>query len=296
MNALQKSIILFDLKNTFLLRWLAWACLFFFLFSCRDEHEQMPVARVFDNYLYRENILAVIPPDAAPKDSEQLAQAFINNWIRQNLIVKKAELNLPEEMKNVQKQLDDYRTSLIIYAYEKELVRQKLDTIVPETEIENYYKKNKNEFELKDYIVKVLYVKLEKNSPDLKKVSKWYKSKEKEDLKKLEEYCRKFAVNFFVDTEVWLFFDDLLKEIPIESFNKEEFLKSNIPIEFQDESYLYFVNILEYRLKDDISPLSLVREKIVNILLNKRKIALIENMRKDIFEDALEKNNFEIYE
>lgn len=266
-----------------------------FLHSCKIKKTEAPVARVFDKYLYRDDIAAIVPPGVSAKDSVQLIQGFINTWIRQNLIMKKAELNLPEEMKNVEKQLDDYRTSLIIYAYEKELVRQKLDTVISEAEIENYYQHNMHEFELKDYIVKVLYVKLEKNSPELNKVKKWYQSAQGDDLKKLEEYCRKFAVNFFVDTEVWLFFDDLLREIPIETFNKEEFLKRHKPIEFEDATHLYLLNILDYRLKDDTSPLSVVRENIRNMLLNKRKITLIEAMRKDIFQDALERENFEIY-
>ncbi len=141
-------------------------CFFpFLLSSCKVKTTQTPVARVFDKFLYQEDVASIIPPDALPKDSVQLTEAFISTWVRQNLIMKKAEMNLPDEMKNVQKQLDDYRTSLIIYAYEKELVRQKLDTIITEEEIEHYYKQNIHEFELKDYIVKVLYVKLEKNSP-----------------------------------------------------------------------------------------------------------------------------------
>lgn len=267
----------------------------FLILSCKVKNRQKPVARVFDKYLYLEDFSSIIPPGASAKDSEQLAQDFINKWIHQNLIMNKAELNLPEEMKNVQKQLEDYRTSLIIYAYEKELVGQKLNIDIPEGEIEKYYKNNLHEFELKDYIVRVLYVKLEKNSPELVKVKKWYQAGQGEELKKLEEYCRKFATNFFVDTEVWLFFDDLLKEIPIETYNKEEFLKNHKPIEFQDEKHLYLLNILDYRLKDDISPLSLVKENIRNILINRKKIALIENMRNDIYQDALERGNFEIY-
>lgn len=278
-----------------------WFCLgiglltLFLPSSCKVKNSETPVARVYDNFLYPQEISAIVPPMTSPKDSQQLAEGYINNWIQQKLIMKKAELNLPEEMKNVEKQLNDYRTSLIIYAYEKELVRQKLDTAISAKEVEDYYKNHIHEFELKDYIVKVLYVKLDKNSPEINKVRKWFKSEQPDDLKKLEEYCRKFAVNFFVDTEAWLFFDDLLKEIPIETFNKEDFLRGSKPMEFMDEGFIFFLNILDYRLKDDISPLSLVNENIRNIILNKRKITLIETMRKDIFRDALEKGNFEIF-
>lgn len=265
------------------------------LSACTVKNTQAPVARVFDKFLYADDLVSVVQPSSPPKDSTQVVHAFINSWIRKNLIMKKAELNLREEMTGIEKQLEDYKTSLIVYAYEKELVNQKLDTNISDQEIESYYKKNLSEFELKDYIVKVLYIKLEKNSPELNKVKKWYLSGNPEDLKKLEDYCRKFAVNFFVDTEVWLFFDDLLKEIPIDTYNKEEFLKNYKPVEFEDKEYLYLLNILDYRLKDDISPLSLVQENIRNILVNKRKLSLIETMRNDIYQDALERGNFEIY-
>src|ERR1035437_8449720 len=153
------------------------------------------------------------------------------------LTLHQAEQNLKDEQKDVEKQLKDYRTSLITFIYEKELVSQKLDTVVKPSEIENYYTKNKNNFELKDNIIKVLYVKVNKKAPQLQTVRMLYRSEVKKDKEALENYCHQFAENFYLDDSQWLLFDDLLKEIPIQqTYNKELFLQNNRFIEVSDSS------------------------------------------------------------
>ncbi len=204
------------------------------------------------------------------------------------LTLHKAEENLKEEQKNVEKQLKDYRTSLITFIYEKELVNQKLDTVVNPSEIENYYNKNKNNFELKDNIIKVLYVKVNKKAPQLQSIRMLYRSEVKKDKEALENYCHQFAENFYLDDNQWLLFDDLLKEIPIQqTYNKELFLQNNRFIEVSDSTSLYFVNIKGFQIKNSISPLSFEKENIKNIILNKRKLELINRMKEEVYKEAL---------
>ena len=77
-----------------------------------------------------------------------------------------------ENQKDFQKQLEDYRKTLIIYSYEKELIRQKLDTNVAQEEIKAFYEENKQNFNLRDDILKVRYLKVAKNAPQIKKIRK----------------------------------------------------------------------------------------------------------------------------
>ncbi len=273
--------------------------LLLFTASCdlfQKNGSDRPLVRVHEKFLHESDIAGLIPQGTSSDDSIRMVQGYIQGWIRQNLVIHLAELNLPDEQKNMQKQLEDYRNDLLIFAYEKELVRQKLDTSVSASEIEKYYKENQRNFELKDYIVRVIYVKLEKNPPQLKKVRKWLRSGKDKDREALEEYCRRFAVNFYTDTETWLYFEDLLKEIPLKAYNWERFLRNNRFVELDDEQYIYLLGIIDYRLKNSISPLSLEKEQIRSILLNKRKLELINRMKNDIYKDALARNNFEIYE
>ena len=256
------------------------SCAFFFNGKQKDNM----VARVFDKYLYMEDVVNIIPSNANGKDSSMIVKKYINNWVKLNLLIHQAESNLEGDsiQKEIEKQLLNYRNSLITYAFEKELVSQKLDTIVNKAEIENYYKKHPQNFELKDNIIKVLYVKVKKNAPNLKKVQDWYKSNKVEDIKKLEDYCHQFAENFYADDQNWLLFDDLLKEIPIKTYNKEQFLQNNRLVEVQDSAYIYFLNIKGFKIKDSTSPLNFERDNIKNIILNKRKLELIDSMNKHL--------------
>ena len=211
------------------------------------------------------------------------------------LIVRKAEENLSDEKKNVEKQLQDYRNSLITYAYERELISQKLDTVVADQEIEAYYNANKRNFELKDNIAKVRYIKVNKKAPYLDRVRKWYKSDNTKDIQSLQSYCIQFAENYYMDDNTWLLFDDLLKEIPIETYNKELFLQNNRYVEVEDSLSLYFVNIKGFMVKNSASPLSFEKQNIRNIIINKRKLELIGKMKNDVFNSARTSKDFEIY-
>lgn len=253
------------------------------------------IARANNAFLYMDNIQDIIPVGTSSKDSLERLSKYIDSWVREALVIQKAEDNLTEEQKNVEKQLQDYRNSLITYTYEKELVKQKLDTTIGNQEIEEYYNNNRNNFELKDNIIKVVYVKVNKKAPGINKLQKWYKSDIPKDKELLAGYCHQFAENFYLDDNSWLLFDDLLKEIPIQTYNKELFLQNNRFVEVTDSTNSYFLNIKGFKIRNSLSPLSFERENIKNIILNKRKLQLITKMKEDIYNDAANNKKIEIY-
>lgn len=269
------------------------------LVSCSSKNNEnenrKAIARANDAYLYQDDILNIVPKGTSAKDSIELVKKFIDNWIRERLVIQKAEDNLDESQKNVEKQLEAYRNSLITYTYEKELVKQKLDTTVTNEEIEEYYNTNKSNFELKDNIIKVIYVKVNKKAPGINKLEKWYKSDNAKDKQQLTDYCHQFAENFYLDENSWLLFDDLLKEIPIQTYNKELFLQNNRLVEVNDSLYNYYLNIKGFKIRNSISPLSFEKENIKNIILNKRKLQLVTKMKEDIYNDALNNKDIEIF-
>jgi hypothetical protein len=269
------------------------------LFACRSkegkDQNRHALARANNTYLYEDDVKDIVPFGTSEKDSIELIKKYIDNWIHETLVIQKAESNLTEEKKNVEKQLQDYRNSLITFAYEKELVSQKLDTVITDTEIEEYYNNNKANFELKDNIIKVVYIKVNKTAPDMKKLQSWYKSEDAKDKEQLTSYCHQFAANFYLDDNSWLFFDDLLKEIPIQTYNKELFLQNNRFVEVSDSVYNYFVNIKGFKIRNSLSPISFEKENIKNIILNKRKLLLISKMKEDVYNDAVSHNKIETY-
>ncbi len=267
------------------------------MLSCNPfkKKPEKAIAKAFDDYLYYTDITGIVPKGCPAKDSTEIIDNYINNWVRKKVIIHIAEQNIDNSKMDFSKQLEDYKSSLIMYAYEKELVRQKLDTNVTEEEIQKYYENNKNNFELKDNIVKVIYVKLPNKSAALKKLKQLYKSDETDDREKLAELCNKYAANYFIDDNTWLLFNDLLKEIPIKTYDQESYLKNNRFIEIQDSLYTYLVNIKGFKIKESVSPLSFEKDNIYSIILNKRKIDLINAMHDNAYKDAMKNKDVEIY-
>jgi len=267
------------------------ACNFF---SGKDAETKI-LAKVGEKILTAEHIKGIIPEDASEEDSIRIVQDYVNAWARKQLVVKKAEENLPEYMKDFQKQIDDYRNSLLVYQYEKEMVRQRLNTDISDAEIEDYYEKNKDNFRLKDNIINCLYVKVPKDAPNRNKVKTWLTSDKENDKEQLRDYCMMHATNFFLEENTWLFFDDILKEIPLKTYDQESFLKYNRFVEAWDSTHIYMVNILGFRIKESISPLIMEQEKIYTILLNKRKLSIIRQLEEDIYKEGLNRNYIELF-
>src|SRR5258706_606794 len=109
------------------------------LFRKKGGNQKDAVARVYDKYLYLDDLAGIVPANASKQDSLAVTKNYINNWIHQRVVLHKAESNLDDEKKDVDRQLQEYRNSLIRYAYESELVRQRLDTNVSDKEIETFY-------------------------------------------------------------------------------------------------------------------------------------------------------------
>ena len=261
-------------------------------FKKKTEHA---VARVYNDYLYESDLKSVIPKGTMAKDSIGLAKSYIDTWIHQRLVIHQAEQNLTNDQMDFTQQLDNYKNSLIIYTYENELVKQKLDTLVTDEDIENYYDANQANFLLKDNIVKLQYVKLPLKSAYIKQFRKLLGSDKATDKSRLTQQCDQYASDYFLDDQNWLPFNDLLKQIPIKTYNQEEFLKNHRQLEYQDSAYIYLVRFKDFKIKESVSPLSFEKERIRNIILNKRKIDLTKKMHEDIFERAQKKNDFEIY-
>ncbi|MFM2206057.1 MAG: hypothetical protein RL213_32 [Bacteroidota bacterium] len=265
-------------------------------FFARDTKEgEGAVARAYGYYLYPDELAGVVPKNASRQDSIAITRNFIENWIRKKAVLMKAEDNLEDEQKDVSRQLEEYRNSLLTYAYEAEFVRQRLDTSVTDAEVAAYYEQNKKNFELKDNIIRVVYLRLSRNSPKLDKVRMWYRSDVERDRRLLEEYCRQYAMNYYLDDDAWLLFDDLLKEIPIRTYDKEQFLQNNRIIEFEVDSSIYLVNIKGFRIRNSLSPLSFEQNNIRTLIVNQRKLKLIEEMERQAYEDARKKGDAEVF-
>lgn len=245
--------------------------------------------------MYKDEVFANAPQGLSTNDSSVFLNDKVTKWVEKQLLLQRAALNLPESMTQIEEQIENYRSSLLIYTYETELIKQKLDTIISETEIEEYYNQNLQNFELHDFILKLLYVKVEKSLPQISTLKKLLFSNDVNDKQKLDEFCRKYAQNFLLDDNIWLYYNDILKEIPFKTYNFDDFLRNNKFVELEDNDYYYFVLIKEYRLKNSVSPLELQKQNIKEIILNKRKLSLISTIRQELYREAVASNQIEYF-
>jgi hypothetical protein len=266
------------------------------LASCKSRHnsDDIIIAKVYDYELFASDLNDLVPKGTSKNDSTTIVQGFIDSWIRKNLIIHQAEYNLLPEQMDFEQKLEDYRNSLITYAYESELIRQKLDTVVSETEIKNYYNQYRADFELKYNVVKAVYVVLPIDS-NRKKLFRSLLNTRRFSSDSLENEAGRYALSYYNGYNNWIRFDDLLTQVPIKTYNQEVFLKDNRFIEFDDKPFSYLILIQDFIIAESLSPLDMEIENITNIIINKRKRELISKMHQDIYDKAVKENTFKIY-
>jgi hypothetical protein len=261
-----------------------------------DNKNREPLAKVFDKYLYMEDLHGVIPAEISDSDSASLAKDFIEKWIRNQLILNKAELNLSDAEKNVEQQIESYRSSLLIYAYQERYLSQNLDTVVTDKEIEDYFKENQSNFLLGEPLMKGVYIKLPVKAPEIYKLRQWYRSDDKEAIKNLEGYCFAHATVYDHFNEGWVNLNEVLRMIPTNGESFKSALEYRRNLEVNDKDYYYFLTIKEIAPEGTVSPFELVKNDIHYIILNKRKVKLIEELERNIYADAQNREHFTIYQ
>jgi len=275
----------------------------FFLFviiisSCDNNRlitNDRVVARAYGNYLYESELIGLTPAEASAADSLSIVNSYINNWIKNQLLLQQAEKNLSSQQKDFTRQLRDYRNSLVIYTYESELVRQNLDTLVSDKEIEAYYEANLDNFILKDDIVQFFYVKIMEESPVLKQMIKLFRKDFEKNQDSLVFYAMRYSDDYALITDEWIPLNYFASKVPLQVENSTTFLEQNKFVEIHEEPYRHLIYFTNFKLKGSVSPKSYESENIKLIILNKRKQTLIREMHRDIYEQAREKNDFEYF-
>ncbi|NOY37684.1 MAG: hypothetical protein GXO83_08920 [Chlorobi bacterium] len=270
------------------------------LVSCNphetSHNNEKLLARVGQSYLYASEVPDYFPEGLSSEDSIQMVKNYVKSWVTRELIVQHAEENLPNQIqKKILEQVVQTRNSLYIHHYEQAMINQKMDTIVADSTLQAFYDAHTDLFRLNNNIVKALYIQIPLTIANLSNVRKWYRSDKPEDYNKLEGYCFQYATKFDDFNEAWIPFSGILEKIPYRVTNQERFLRTNRFIEAKDSVYQYFVRINEYHLRGTPAPVEYVADEIKNTILNERKLTFIQELENNIYSDALNRNEFEIY-
>lgn len=263
------------------------------LLSCFSNEEDNLIASVNEKKLFLSDVLYNMPSQI--EDSAYFVDKFVHDWLRKELMVSYAEINLSTDLLQYEKQIEDYRASLLIYAYQQELLNQNFDTVILSSEIEDYYEQYKDEFRLNKNIFKGRFIVVDKSAPNLSSLNKWYKSEEETSVENLEDYCQQFSKEYYLGDNKWQYFSIFNNKLPDVIEFEEYFLRNTKGVFFEDKDFRYYIFIKDYQIKGSNSPLAVESERIKDVLLNKKKIEYLNQLEDELYQDALSKKKIKIY-
>jgi len=261
----------------------------------KDKNREAPVARVFEQYLYPSDMADAIPKGTSIQDSLILAKRFIDTWVKDQLMMHRAEQELTEEQKDFNRQIEEYYRSLLIYTFRQKLLQQKLDTVVTEEEIGTYYNENLNNFILGEDAIRGTFLKVPLSAPSQSDLRRWSRSNGEEDLDNMEKYCAEYGEKFNDFNDAWVYFSTIRVQLPIQISQPSRYLTYNRNIETSDAQYRYLVHVTDHLAEGEVAPMEMVKDDITNIILNKRKIEFFQDMEQMVYNDGVNRNQFEIY-
>lgn len=276
---------------------------FFFVFfiwlcSCkRVEINEMKdiVASVGEETLGRSDVTRLIPKGISSSDSLLMAESIIKKWVKDCLVFDVALRNLGSEKEEVDKLVEEYRRSLIRYRYQERLVEEKLQADIRESDKLSYYEENQDKFVLDKGLIKGLFLKIPIDAPGLSDVKKWYKSIDVVSLEKIEKYSVQNAMIYDYFYDKWVDFDEVMENIPLQVSDPNAFLKANKVVEVSDSSYCYLLNIKEYLPVGDVAPYDYAGARIMEMLVNQRKVEFLRNFENELYNDAIRNGNVKFY-
>lgn len=269
---------------------LAWGCT---LIDSNNQEE--PVARVFEDYLYPSDLSEAIPPGTPREDSLILAKRYVEAWVKDHLMLNRAEQALSEDQMDFEKQIEQYRLSLLIFSYRQKLLQQKLDTVVTKEEIQTYYEENITNFMSNQEVIKGTYIKIPLNAPRVDELRRWSWNSRPEDLEKMEDYGMNYADKFENFSDTWVYFSSIKAQLPMRISEPSRYLRYNKNIETSDSQFRYLLHITDHVTEGEATPLELVSKDILNIIMNKRKMEFIKDLEQRVYNEGVNKNQFEIY-
>ena len=253
------------------------------------------VAEVGLDRLYRSDLDAVVPRGIPADDSVRLARQYINTWATDRIYVSIAEEQLSKAEKDVAKELEDYRISLLKYRYEQLYVNERLDTAVFDDKIEEYYETHKESFRLTRPLVKARFLRIHTDSPMLETIRKKMDSSDANDLIEADSLAFSSAIMFTTWRDEWQDVIVLAKEMGV-SYDSVLGMARNGWIRQDDTTgvtNLAFVS--ETMNSGDYAPVSYTSARIKDIIISTRKQALISSLEQDLLNDAHENGKIVIY-
>lgn len=253
------------------------------------------VARVGEHRLMRSELAAYIPAGVSSEDSLALAQSYIKSWAEELIFLDMAEKHLSAEEKDVTKDLEDYRRTLLKYRYEERYINDRLDTLISDEAVRNYYREHMDKFLVDRPLLKVRYMVIPADSRSLKTIKELMSSDDAMDAIAADSLAFTAALRYVDSSDAWMDAILLARDLGTDEVSMMSALR-NRTIEFKgDDGLLRVAYVVDMVQKGSPAPLDYCEERIKDILLSARKHELVGGLERDLLNDALAKGKFVIY-
>ena len=260
--------------------------------ACKQNDESFQkdsaiVAMVNNRKLYVSELDNIIHPSISRKDSTALANSYIDQWVRDQLLMQEASKFFSTDFE-IEKLVDDYREKLIKFNFEEMIIAERFDTLVNDIELSEFYEKNKEQFVLNQPLFRCYFAKV----PDTaKKIDNFYRSWRKDETEVVDEYLSKNSIERALDEKRWYTWPQIENWSDQFSFSSA---KSAVDQHISDGDFEYFLKVLEYRAEKEISPLPFIKDQLVQMILHKRKQNIIEGYKTELYDKAIQADQIKL--
>ena len=282
------------------MRIIGFICLsLIFCVSCgesqHDHGGKTPLVELDGNFLYREDLQHVLPQNLSTDDSLLFAQHYIRNWAEDILLYQQALQNVSNDVE-IENLVYNYRKALIVHAYQQALLQERLAEELTEEELRDYYTNNVDAFKAESPLLKGLFIKVPLTAPQISQVRQWYRNGRQDAVEHLEKYSLQHAVKYEYFYDRWVSASEIWSWLPSKESDMDEFLKKNHHVELKDTAFWYFLNISEYIRTGEQEPYEVARPHVRNMLLNRRQVDFMNQVKSDLYREASEDGKIKCFE
>lgn len=258
-------------------------------------HDDQPVARVGKENLYRSEIEGRIPGMMSPEDSAGFAERYIRLWAMDRLYADVAEKQLSKSELDVSAELESYRRSLLRYRYEQRYLNDRLDTLISDRQIGDYYEAHEADFALREPLMKIRFVDIMKDSPDLDEILALMSSDGHGDLARADSLARVSALRYFDNSGSWMSASDLARYFGTSASEMLDAMDEDmIIIEPENRGDILAAYVCDM-VESGTAPLEYCTPVIRDIILSNRKHELLAALERDLLDEALDSKQFVIF-
>ncbi|MEP6645754.1 MAG: hypothetical protein ABJC12_01585 [Saprospiraceae bacterium] len=278
------------------------SCIFIAAFTLSCQKIKVPqaqianpavMAQVFQYKLTFDDIKDLIQAYATDEDSIQQVRSLTEHWVRDRLLLVEAEKNFPKEV-NMNKLLEDYRQSLVMHFFEQQVIEERLDTAITETDLQRYYEANKEQHRLESGILKGFYFKIKKPLARNDHILQWWRTFPQQHYDEVIAYAAKHGHTSWSDSSEWHEMNIVIQLFP-EGTLSPGGIRSYRGVVREDRDYIFLLYPTEVYYERDIAPLSRIRTQAAKYIIHQRELELLERIKKEIYDRDIQLDQVKNY-